>query len=281
LTIDQTRVDADAAFLDTVAASLVRLARASGVTGLDAADFESWRFSRFFDEVVVPKQTAVANVVGPHVAAIEAQLPGCAVKFRGSLARGLKSFRKPDPGTGGVQRFDPTHFDADAFIEVDDDTWAELETIGASDATKLTVAGALALAEAAEHRELAASFTRIAAIEKQIQRGLVRVAGYSTKPDPDGPPRSRIGDFYLLVQSATKSSEQVEAGNPYRTGMLAAAGMPELEAASPSDPLYHEFKTGVGATRHGAPAIFTSEVHTRIAADNRRSETVSSWSVGV
>ena len=267
MALDQEKVDADDAFLESVAAELVDLASKSGVAGLDPDDIEVWVHNRFVKEVVAPKQAAVASVVGPHVASIQAELPGSTVKFRGSLARGLKSFRKPDPTTGGVQRFDPTSFDADAFIELSDEDWEVFKGWGVRVRDKLTLVRALALAEQEEDDEYVGKLTRLLAIESKIQRQLRAVPGYSGKFRGSGKAREWVGDFYLLLQPAEKSASQITEGNPYPEGMLTKAGMPAIEARTTSADRHREF-TG--------KAKFIGETHLAIGTDSSLTKT-STW----
>jgi hypothetical protein len=267
MALDQEKVDADFAFLEAIAEELVELASASEIAGLDPDDIEVWVHNRFVKQVVAPKQAAVAKVIGPHVESIQAELPGSVVKFRGSLARGLKSFRKPDPTTGGVQRFDPTSFDADAFIEVDDDDWEVFESWGVKLRDKLTLARALTLATQEGDADYAGKLTRLIAIESKIQRQLKGVPGYSGKLRGGGRSREWVGDFYLLLQPAGKSAAQISEGNPYPEGMLTASGMPAIEARTTSAVSHREFSGG---------ATFIGETHLTVGSDNSLTKT-STW----
>ncbi|HEY2202640.1 MAG TPA: hypothetical protein VGH56_12195, partial [Solirubrobacteraceae bacterium] len=231
---DLRAVDQAIADIDAIAGRLSRFARGRGIRGLDPVDIERWSHEQFLQSTVIPKQQEVANVIAPHIAAITAELPGSRVKFRGSLARGLKSFQKVDL-EGGARRFDPRAFDADAFNQVSDQIWAKIQSWDPTVQNKIVLRDVVALANrvnAPQRHHLAA----VLAIEGQIQQGLKRVEGYQQT--------GGTADFSFVLQPAATSATQIAAGNPYKKEMLQQAGLPAVEAGSRHQRRYGEFQGG-------------------------------------
>lgn len=258
IVVNQQLVDSDDRNLGIIAERLEKLATTSGIKGMDPVDIELWLHRRFMKDVVQPKQLAVAAVIGPYIDDIQAAWPSAVVKFRGSLARGLKSFPKPDPVTGGVQRFDPTAFDADAFIEISNDDWNDFRDFGATTG-KLTLADALVLARGAGATGYEDVLAEMIEIEAKIRADLGAVQGYKQKTVGRGRNASTSADFYFVIQSRSASGKQIEKGNPYKAGMLAKGGMPEIEQGSVSQDDYNEFPE---------VAKFLNETHVQVHSDS-------------
>jgi hypothetical protein len=254
---DEAELDEALTEIDRIAGELASFAENAGIEGLDAGDVEAWSHEQFMEQKVYGKQQAVADVIGPQVAAIAAALPGAKVKFRGSLARGLKSFRKP-AAHGGVQQFDPSSFDADAFIEVPDDTWTTMRSWDPAGLGSKASLAVLIVAAQRRNAPLLASLRAVQQCEGQIRAGLGSVEGYSKS--------GSTAEFYVVVQSESASANQLEEGNPYPEGALAQIGMPALEAAAPHTGRHREIR---------GPVIFTGETHIEIDEESGRTQSTT------
>ena len=129
---------------------------------------------------------------------------------------------------------DKAEFDCDAFIELDDSTWANITAeFGQFELNKATL------------QDLNAAgwppASALLRIEGEIARALGKVSGYKKQ--------GGIGKFEFMIQGARKSAGQVHAGQDYPEGAIGKK-YPAIESALPR-----------GVNDKGQPVRKWNEIH--------------------
>jgi hypothetical protein len=143
------------------------------------------------------------------------------VKYRGSLASGFKHAGKLS-ATGSILPFnapmpgqDKGEFDCDAFIELDDATWAEIAALGDFELNKASL----------DELRRWPPARALLGIQGEIARALGQIPGYKK--------RGAVGSFEFMVQGASKSAAQVHAGSRYPEGAIGQR-YPAIENSLPA-----------------------------------------------
>ncbi|MEL6562483.1 MAG: hypothetical protein AAFQ94_30215 [Bacteroidota bacterium] len=202
--------------LNTIVAKIEEICRRPGMENvqdfsplaIERADIANSKLGTEFTE----KQEAVQKVFTDMKEDILSAIPpGSKVKYRGSLATGIKGPHKTV--NDAIQFFDPKKFDADVFIEVTNEVWAHAGT----QVPKARTEGKLKLQEMVAWDY----YSQLISLTDAIKEKLKDITGYKLKGGE--------ADFELMIQSVRKSENQLRSGIQYEPNSFANAGYPEIE----------------------------------------------------
>lgn len=161
---------------------------------------------------------AVSAILAAYKTQVAEAIPGAVIKFRGSLATGWKGPHKVDKDTGAAQRFNPSKFDCDAFVEVPVQLWTT-ELVS----TRILEKGAswAKLADIPNWKRTG----KLIAVQEEIRNRLVGIDGYEKDA---GQPH-----FDMTIQTDLESLSKLQAGNVYPTGALERASAHGIERELP------------------------------------------------
>lgn len=215
--INKRRLAQIEGLIDSAVSKLVKVSRDYGLVDLTPLALERMEI----EAIVQPKRDEVQAVLDKYRTALQGLVPGGKFKYHGSLATGFRSWEnKGLPLSAAARVFNPDQFDCDAFIEVDDETWAEIAgrdpviaTAGKAFVSRLTRTWAPA--------------RDILEIVEAIKKDLKKVAGY--KDSAAGEP-----DFSFVIQPESKTKGQESYGVRYPKGSFDKAGYPFIEDSLPN-----------------------------------------------
>lgn len=224
-----------------------------------------------YDYEVEQRRRQVAKVLSRHLPILIAVLNAdgkqtVRLRYRGSLTDALKNAGKSTElgGISMVRVMNLHEFDADAFLEVTDETWALWDRF--SLLPKPLVGGKAGLRAVHSHlafymnpenqKKLAPERLKFALalrerighaleIEELIKLELAQIEGYkrekpkaqpsSSKGEKEGGKKAKEklpGDFGFVIQPAATSTGQARTGKPYALGLLSGLGLRILELRS-------------------------------------------------
>lgn len=172
-------------------------------------------------EGIQSRRDAVRELMEQSKPVILRLFGGAALKYRGSLTSGWRSYPKSVDDT--AQRMRLEAFDVDAFVEVPKETWATWEkarfiTGRYKDTHRIQLADLQRfVAQADGYAALKQDLEVLRGEESRLQSALSEISGYKTIAGK--------ADFFFVIQSEEKSLSQELYGNPYPPGQLASAGM--------------------------------------------------------
>lgn len=146
---------------------------------------------------------------------LQALPPGSSLKYRGSLARGFKGPHKTMDGA--VQFFNPESWDCDLFVEVSEQEWTNLAAV--IENPELANKGKVQLKEV----EKWIYYKNLNALMIQFQTALKAIRGYNGVPKK----------VDLVIQTTTKSVNQLKSGILYEKGSFEQAKLHKTEQAMP------------------------------------------------
>lgn len=222
-----------ASILNTALAKMRGIAKGVGLPALDEATVGEFKALEGIKDRARAERAPLDKLLSKYVKDVEAIIPGAALVYRGSLARGVKSpskyvhtdegaalasfddedVNKADPAKRWASETEDASYDVDANIEIPDKTFQRLGL----QTGPLSKASASIL-EVRQLREL----------QKKINEDIVTNLGGAM------PALDMSDKFEFFLNSISKAEAQLSSGTPYPPGMLEASGFPALAANLPS-----------------------------------------------
>lgn len=188
---------------------------------------------------IIGLRKRIQCILAPYATLIADFIPGSKLKYRGSLADGIKNFTKSIPVITGPVIMDfgkkalcvnINAFDIDAFIEIPESLWSKWEEYGIiPDRKSQAIKGKILLEtwipmlEKIRHKNIAAyseigKMKCIRQLEIHVQHELIGLRGY--KADH----KTGLPEFEMVLQPESKTKQSHVYGKPYPMGELSRSG---------------------------------------------------------